>query len=39
MTKKEQIKMAIWMLNKLIDKYPVIYKYLKDEYLEEKNER
>ena len=38
MTKKEQVIMAIWMLNKLIDKYPLIYRNLKAEYLKEKDD-
>ena len=29
--------MAIWMMNKLIQTYPVIYEYLKKEYEERDN--
>jgi hypothetical protein len=32
----EKIKMAIWMYNKLIEKYPLVYEILKKEYLSEK---
>ena len=32
MTTVEKIRRAIWMYNKLIDNYPEIYKYLKEEY-------
>jgi len=36
MTKKELIKMAIWMHGKLIDRFPEIYKVLREQYLKEK---
>lgn len=39
MTKKEQIMMAIWMLNKLIDRYPIVYRDLKEQYLKEQYEQ
>jgi hypothetical protein len=32
----EKIKMAIWIYNKLIEKYPLVYENLKKEYLSEK---
>ncbi len=36
MRREEKVKMAIWMFNKLIDKYPNIYEALKEQYLKEK---
>ena len=39
MTKKELIEMAIWMHNRLIDNYPMIYRYLKEQYIKEKDEQ
>lgn len=36
MNKIEKIKMSIWMLNRLIDKYPEIYMAWKEIYLKEK---
>jgi len=33
---KEKVKMAIWMYNKLIERYPNIYTALKEQYLKEK---
>jgi len=38
MTRNELIKMAIWMHNKMIDRYPMIYEYLKEQYLKEKDD-
>ena len=35
--REEKILMAIWMYNKLIEKYPSIYRYLKKQY-EERDE-
>ena len=32
--RKRKIKMAIWMFNELIDKYPMIYEVLKRRYNE-----
>lgn len=34
MNRREKIKMAIWMFNQLIDRYPEIYIALKDNYIE-----
>jgi hypothetical protein len=33
----KKIKMAIWVFNKLIDRYPLIYTRLKEEYERSKN--
>jgi hypothetical protein len=35
MGRKEKIKLAIWIMNRLIDKNPDYYKVLKDLYLKE----
>jgi hypothetical protein len=35
MLNKEKIKMAIWMYNRLIDKYPLVFEILKKEYNEQ----
>ena len=32
MTNVEKIRMAIWMMHRLIDSYPTIYRYLKEQY-------
>jgi hypothetical protein len=36
MNGKEKIMMAIWMMNKLIDRHREVYTQLKEEYLKEK---
>jgi hypothetical protein len=39
MNKKDKILMAIWMYNQLIDRYPEIYKVLKKNYVELKQNK
>ena len=39
MTRTQKIKMAIWMLNRLINKQPTLYKAWKEIYLSESNFR
>lgn len=34
---EEQLDMVVWVFNRLIDKYPLVYEILKKEYLKEKN--
>lgn len=34
--RREKVKRAIWINNKLIDTYPEIYKAMKEEYKREK---
>jgi hypothetical protein len=35
-TREEKIQFAIWLHDKLIDKFPEIYKNMKKQYLKEK---
>jgi len=35
-TNEEKKEMAVWIYNKLIDEYPMIYEILKKRYLKEK---
>lgn len=37
--RREQLKRAIWINNKLIDTYPEIYKAMKEEYRRERERR
>jgi len=39
LTQKEKVMMAIWMFNRLIDRFPDIYIRLKGEYLEQEDDQ